>query len=188
VSDDLTVHVNRRQRHDVEVAGAPVEAEGSFEVVLKNHGAGSHVHLGLDGDLAAAATVEEPTPFLDADATRTVPVSVGPARPITGALTVATGYGQTTMDVPVSVVESTGPAVDARPASDDAATLGPLADLLAVVGGDAAADNVALVALAAVALFVALLAAALVDSAVVLGGVLFVVAAVVGALGLLARE
>ena len=187
--EDLTVHVNRRRRHDIQVAGGPFETVGSFEVVLQNHGEGAHVHVGLEGDLAAAATVETPSPFLEADATERVIVSVSPRateRPVTGAVTVSTGYGQSSVEVPVSTVPPERTPVDAEPApAESAPAFAAVADRLPAVGAALDPATLALAALAGGALLVALLAAWLVESAVVLAGVLVVVVAVASAAGLL---
>ncbi|HMB51196.1 MAG TPA: hypothetical protein VKM69_11110 [Natronoarchaeum rubrum] len=192
--EELTVHVNRTRRHAIAVADDPFETSGSFDVVLVNHGEGAHVHLGLDGDLAAAGEVETPAPFLDADATQRVAVRVRAQGPFGGALTLSTGYGKSSIEVPVRIDPDAGPDVDARP-DPPASTASlptfvrPVAERLRSVDGVDAADpgTLALVALAGGALLVAVLVASIVDSGVVLAGVLVVVAAVAGALGLLLK-
>jgi len=192
VTDEVTIHVNRTRRHAIAVADDPFEASGSFDVVLVNHGEGAHVHLGLDGDLAAAGEVEAAAPFLGADATERVAVRVKARGPVGGALTISTGYGKSSVDVPVRIDPDAGPDVDARPTSPDSpaslpAFVAPLAERLSAIDGVDATDpaTLGLIALAGVALLVAALVAALVDSGVVLVGVLVVVAAVAGALSLL---
>jgi len=192
VTDEVTVHVNRTRRHAIAVADDPFETSGSFDVVLVNHGEGAHVHLGLDGDLAAAGDVEASAPFLDADATERVAVRVNARGPFGGALTLSTGYGKSSIEVPVRIDPDAGPDVDATPERPaDSASLPslvePLVDRLSAIDGVDATDpaTLGLVALAGGALLVAGLVATLVDSGVVFAGVLVVVAAVAGALSLL---
>jgi len=191
VPEELTVHVNRTRRHAIAVADDPFETSGSFDVVLVNHGDGAHVHLGLDGDLAAAGEVETPAPFLDAEATQRVAVRVRAQGPFGGALTISTGYGKSSIEVPVRIDPDAGPDVDARP-DPPASTASlptfvrPVAERLRSVDGVDPA-TLALIALAGGALLVAVLVASIVDSGVVLAGVLVVVAAVAGALGLLLK-
>jgi len=192
VPDELTVHVNRTRRHAIAVPEDPFVTAGSFDVVLVNHGEGAHVHLGLEGDLAAAGEVEAPAPFLDADATERVAVRVNARGPFGGALTLSTGYGKSSIDVPVRIDPDAGPDVDATPESAGSAGslpsfVRPVTRRLRTVGGVDATDpaTLGLIALAGLALLLAGLVATLVDSGVVLAGVLVVVAAVAGALGLL---
>lgn len=192
VTDEVTVHVNRTRRHAIAVADDPFEAAGSFDVVLVNHGEGAHVHLGLEGDLAVAGEVEASAPFLDAEATERVAVRVNARGPVGGVLTLSTGYGKSSIEVPVRIDPDAGPDVDATPERSAASTSLPsfvnsLVDRLSAADGIDAADpaTLGLIALAGGALLVAGLVAALVDSGVVFAGVLVVVAAVAGALSLL---
>ncbi|SNZ05328.1 hypothetical protein SAMN06269185_0829 [Natronoarchaeum philippinense] len=189
--EELTVHVNRSRRHAIEVADGPFVTAGSFEVVLVNHGDGAHVHLSLDGDLAAAGSVASPAPFLDADATQRVAVDVAAAGPFGGALTLSAGYGQSSIEVPVRIDPDAGPTVDPSPdASKPSSGLLPaLADRLPALDGVDATDpgTIGLLALAGGALVLAVLVASMVDSAVVMLGVVVVVAAVGGALAFLLR-
>lgn len=192
MTDEVTVHVNRTRRHAIAVADDPFEATGSFDVVLVNHGEGAHVHLGLEGDLAVAGEVEASAPFLDAEATERVAVRVNARGPLGGALTLSTGYGKSSIEVPVRIDPDAGPDVDATPERSAASTslpsfVGSLVDRLSAVDGIDAADpaTLGLIALAGGALLIAALVATLVDSGVVFAGVLVVVAAVAGALSLL---
>ncbi|GAA0674691.1 hypothetical protein ACFQDG_10265 [Natronoarchaeum mannanilyticum] len=192
MTDEVTVHVNRTRRHAIAVADDPFVTAGSFDVVLVNHGEGAHVHLGLDGDLAAAGEVEASAPFLDADTTERVAVRVNARGPVGGALTLSAGYGKSSIEVPVRIDPDAGPDVDAAPERTAASTslpsfVEPLVDRLSTVDGVDATDpaTLGLIALAGGALLVAALVASLVDSGVVFAGVLVVVAAVAGALSLL---
>jgi len=194
VTDEVTIHVNRTRRHAIAVADDPFEASGSFDVVLVNHGEGAHVHLGLDGDLAAAGEVEASAPFLGADATERVAVRANARGPVGGVLTISAGYGKSSVEVPVRIDPDAGPDVDATPKRSSASAslpslVEPLADRLSAVDSVDAADpaTLALLALAGGALVVSVLVAALVDSGVVFAGVLVVVAAVAGAVGLLLK-
>jgi len=189
VTNEVTVHVNRTRRHAIAVADDPFVTAGSFDVVLVNHGEGAHVHLGLDGDLAAAGEVEASAPFLDADATERVAVRVNARGPVGGVLTLSAGYGKSSIEVPVRIDPDAGPDVDATPERAAASAslpsfVEPLVDRLpSVDAGDPA--TLGLIALAGGALLVAGLVASIVDSGVVFAGVLVVVAAVAGALSLL---
>jgi hypothetical protein len=147
----LPVELNRDRRHEVRVVGS-FETDGPFEVDLTNHGDGVHVHLNLGGDLARVARLDGSNPYVDAGSTTTVSVDVSPVdEPVTGELTVATGYGSEEVAVDVTVSPFEGPsevAVDedlatpsdgpSTPAidADDGGSLagGPSLSMLAVAG------------------------------------------------------
>lgn len=195
MSDDLWVHVNRERRHAVEpeVEGRRHVATGSFEIVLRNHGASGHVHVGLTGDLTAAASVETSNPLVDAESTVLVSVTVREVpRPIEGGITVTAGFGQSSVSIPVTVAnEDRGGGTVGTP-TVDAGRTGRFLPLVAAAEGILPAGlrepgSVVLASVTACALLVAALTALLVDSFVVLAGVLTVVMAVAFATGVLVR-
>lgn len=108
MADTLTVHLNEESLHSVSAESVSFETTGSFAVVLQNHGSPAHVHLKLDGELAAAASFDASNHFVDANAQRVVRVNVPDGvRPLSGDLTVFTGYGSESTRVPITVREPT---------------------------------------------------------------------------------
>lgn len=147
------------------------EGAGGFEVALTNHGDPTHVHLALDGDLAAAASLADTHPFLEREATETVRVDASGTTPASGRLRIATGHGATTREVEVELHEPQPVRVD---------------DSLASPGGtDRGADaGRSLAAPAGAALCV--LAVAATAGALAGGAALAVAATVVAAVGIVA--
>lgn len=156
--DALTVHLNRESPHSIDIAPAVFETDGSFDVVLTNHGAALHVHLHLDDDLSTQATLGAANHYVDAGAVRRIRVTVDePLDPVKGRLKLVTGYGSETEyarivlqdiepeDRHVRVDESLG-----QPASRD--TPEPLLD----------ATVLPTLAVGAVAVLIALIAAVLI--------------------------
>jgi len=190
VPERLPVHVNRKQTHSLEVP-ASFEATDSFVIEVRNHGGAGRVHVHLDGDLATVASVDDNNYYVEANATREIPVSVHDHRDAFGKIKVVVGYGATTRWVDVQLSEpdpggvevgeeltvsgggtdADGVDVDANAAADGEPSGGFLADrpVLPVVG------------LGVVAVVVAVGAAALVGSTAVTIGAGVVVLAVVAA-------
>jgi hypothetical protein len=126
VSPPLPVELNRDRRHEIRVAGA-YATDGPFEVDLRNHGDGVHVHVNVRGDLAEVARVTETNPYVDADGATSVRVDVDPVdEAVTGTLTLVTGYGgeETTVEVTVSPFEGG----DGVPVAEDLSTPAPAAE------------------------------------------------------------
>jgi hypothetical protein len=191
VPERLPVHVNRKQTHSLEVP-ASFEATDSFVIEVRNHGGAGRVHVHLDGDLATVATVDDNNYYVEADATREIPVSVHDHRDAFGKIKVVVGYGATTRWVDIQLTEpdrggpvevgdeltvsgsggDDGDGVDID-TSDDTEPSGGLADqpVLPVVG------------LGALAVVIAVGAAALVGSTVVTIGAALVVLVVVASVG-----
>lgn len=91
--ETLAVYLGRDEPRSLE-APASFETSGSFEVKLANHGQATHVHLRLEGDLAAAGRIEGDNPYVPGGETERVHVLIEPTEEtIRGALVVATGYG-----------------------------------------------------------------------------------------------
>jgi hypothetical protein len=138
VPETLEVDLNRGTVHAVEAPPA-FEATGSFAVALRNHGEPTHVHLTLDGDLAAHAAVESTNCFVGGDS-QFVDVAVGDAEPpVSGRLEVVTGYGAERTSVEVTVVDpgpetanvavGTGSGAPRRTPTAASTDRGPLPDL-----------------------------------------------------------
>jgi hypothetical protein len=196
VSGPLTVDLNRRSLHDLDVSPA-FETDGSFTVRLQNHGEGVHVHLQLDESLSRVARLADNNYYVEADGTETVTVSVDvPAQPVRGLLRVQSGYGAETADVEVSVTppEGTGPPVEVdeslgRPpgAADEDPDRPPLADRVRAVVPSPDAGTLGLLGLVVGAVALALYVGATVDSVAVLVGVGVVICGAVAALVLALR-
>ncbi|MGB9985784.1 DUF7524 family protein [Salarchaeum japonicum] len=102
MADTLTVHVNADGPHSVSADTDGFATTGSFALVLENAGAPAHVHVKLDDDLRRAAAVDDTNHYVDRNATTVVDVIVrGGPRPLSGTLSVFTGYGSESVDVPV---------------------------------------------------------------------------------------
>jgi hypothetical protein len=106
VTDALPVHVNRQELHGLEVPTA-FEADGSFDVRVVNHGEALHVHLHIDDDLSAAATLAASNHYVGGESERRVRIDVDEEAsfPVRGSLKVVTGYGAQTRYVDVEIHE-----------------------------------------------------------------------------------
>lgn len=172
----LTVHLNRQGPRDLD-APATFETRRPFDVVLKNHGDGSHVHLELDDALASVARLSTDTVFVDGDVSERVRVDTRPVEdPIEGTLRVAVGYGaeERAIDVTLAQYRENPDQVDV---DEDLSTptRDPEAD-----GGGLDLERVGLVVLAALALLVALWTATIAESPAVTAGAAVVAVAVAG--------
>jgi hypothetical protein len=104
VPDTLPVHLNRDTLHSLEVP-AGIETDGSFDVVLENHGEAIHVHLHLDDALSEVARLDANNHYVKANGERAVRVHVDEPRELHGKVKVVTSYGATTRYVDVDLVE-----------------------------------------------------------------------------------
>ncbi|MFB6281621.1 MAG: hypothetical protein ABEH40_06350 [Haloferacaceae archaeon] len=143
----LPVELNAERIHEIRVIDE-FATDGPFVVDLVNEGQPVHVHVSLDDDLGRVASLDGGNHYVEEGATAAVPVSVDPVdEPVTGRLTVATGYGAETAEVAVTVQpwedRSTGVEVgddlstprdpgEAPPATAEPG--GPSLPLLALVG------------------------------------------------------
>ncbi|SIQ98298.1 hypothetical protein SAMN05421858_1022 [Haladaptatus litoreus] len=103
MSETLPIHVNRDGLHHIDVAQS-FEADDSFTIALKNHGAPIHAHLHLDDNLSEVASLSATNHYVKADDTRHVTVTVRDA-PASGKLKIVTGYGAETAYVDVEIHE-----------------------------------------------------------------------------------
>lgn len=105
MTDTLAVELNRERPYAIEPSTDTLETAGSFTVAFKNEGAGRHVHLQLDGDLAMVGTVDEGTHFVTSGSIWSTTVTVRSSQhPIGGRLTITMGYGSETCAVPIRIV------------------------------------------------------------------------------------
>lgn len=192
VGATLTVHVGREQLHELDPETRSFETDGPFEVELRNHRRSVHVHLSLDGDLSAVATLPDNNHFVESEGTVAVPVDVSPADyPVTGRMKVVSGYGAESAYVEVTVKppDTTKPPVEVdetlsrpKPAQEPSNSGGRS-------GGAAIEDlfsgSLPVWALAGVAVLIAVATAATVQNVAVLLGVAAVVAGVIVAFALL---
>ena len=104
--ETLVVDLNRDGPHAIEVGPTAFHADGSFEIVLENHGTALHVYLHLDDDLAEVVTLGAVNHFVDDGSIRRVVAEVDQSKaPVRGRLKVVTGYGTETAFVPVAIDE-----------------------------------------------------------------------------------
>lgn len=100
----LSVDLNRERIYDIALQPS-FQTDGPFEVQLDNHGQAVHIHLSLDDSLSEIATLEETNQYVDTDSQQLVRVqTTAVSAPVTGRLTIVTGYGaeSTTTSVTVS--------------------------------------------------------------------------------------
>jgi hypothetical protein len=158
----LSVHLNRNRIREID-APASFAADGPFDVALRNHGEGSHVHLQFDESLSGVARLREDSPYVDADSTVHVGVDTRAVdAPVTGELTVAMGYGTETETVELRIEPSRaeGYGIDVDEGLAQSGTDRTLREALD-------AETAGLLALAGAALFAAVGVSVLVESAVV---------------------
>ena len=123
MTETLAVELNRDKPYAIEPAVQQLETTGSFVIAVKNEGAGRHVHLQLSNELAAAASVDEGTHFVDSGSIWSTTVDVHSShRPIEGTLTLSMGYGQETADVAVRITEPTDAPVEPKPSPQEQPT------------------------------------------------------------------
>lgn len=179
---DLVVHLNRDGPHSIAVEPRRFEADGPFDVVLRNHGAALHVHLHLDDDLSGQATLGTTNHYVDEDSVRRVRVTVDePLDPVEGRLKLVTGYGAETAYVTVTLDEA---ATEERQVRVDESLgqprhPGPESGPLAGLG------DLPVLGLGAVAVLVAIVAAVIIDGVTAVVGLLVVIAGLAVAVALL---
>lgn len=93
------------------------DTEGSFQIILDNHGQPAHVHLHFDDDLATIASLEEPNWYVPSGGIEPVEVSIPEGVTGVGTLEVSTGYGaeSSLIDVRVESTSEREAAVDTSP-------------------------------------------------------------------------
>ena len=106
--DTLPVHLNRESLHSLDVPAA-IETDGSFDVLLVNHGEAVHVHLHLDDALSRLASLDANNHYVRAESERPIAVTVHGEGEVRGKLKVVTSYGAETRYVDVDVVEPDEP-------------------------------------------------------------------------------
>ncbi|WP_144901295.1 DUF7524 family protein [Halobellus captivus] len=105
--ESLQVSLNDGSVHAVD-APRRFTAEGPFHVEFRNAGGAVHVHLHLDDDLSRVSRIDEVNHYVEADATKRVPIGVLPnRRPVTGRLKVVSGYGAEVAYVDLTIVPNT---------------------------------------------------------------------------------
>ncbi|MFC6717417.1 hypothetical protein ACFQGT_04985 [Natrialbaceae archaeon GCM10025810] len=188
---EVTVHVNRGRGESLEADRHSVEADDSFDVVLRGHGGPAHVHCRLEGDLADVASLERSNYYVEDDGETTVRVAVAADAfddPVTGSLEVSTGYGaiSTTIDVTVRP----GPAeidVDESLAQPTASATSDDGGLLERATSEVEAGTLGVVALGALAIAIAAATAATIGGTAAIVGFLVVTVGIVAAAVLLVR-
>ncbi|GAA0302290.1 DUF7524 family protein [Halarchaeum salinum] len=107
----LTVDLNDDHAHALDASPVPFETDGSFDVEIVNHGAGSHVHVHTDEALSRVASPESGNYYVPPESRERISVAVGEPgpRPVEGSLQIAAGYGAERLDIPVRIVERETP-------------------------------------------------------------------------------
>ena len=158
----LEVHLNRGQPRGID-APASFVADGPFDVALVNHGAGSHVHLALDESLAGVVRLREEDEYVDRESTARIGVDAADIdQPVTGQLTITTGYGTESrrVDLRIEPSRAEGYGIDIDEELGQPRTEESIREALD-------AESIGLLALAGVALLAAVAVGLLVESAVV---------------------
>lgn len=106
--DTLQVELNREKPHSIAIDTNVFQTDGSFDVLITNHGSAVHVHLQLMEELAEYTTIPTSNYYIEADEEQRARVTVrdGP-RPLSGRLKIVTGYGSNTEHVTVELREQT---------------------------------------------------------------------------------
>ncbi|MFD1641137.1 DUF7524 family protein [Halohasta litorea] len=188
----LSVDLNRDGLHQI-AAPAEFETDGPFEIRLRNHGEAIHVHLNLDEELAAVASLGESNHYVAPYSRRSIEIETrGIDTPVTGRLKTVTSYGAesayttVTVSPPGTVTERV--TVDeelAKPQRSEPEPSTPRERLAAAVGGGVSPRVAAVGTLAVCA---GLAVAALAENSAVFLGSLTVIAAVVAALAITRRS
>ena len=178
--DTLPVHLNRESLHSLEVPTG-IETDGSFEVLLVNHGEAVHVHVHLDDALSRLASIDANNHYVRAESERPVNVTVRGEGEGRGKIKVVTGYGATTRYVDVDLVEPTEPD---QPVEVDESLAKPQPAETETSERTSLVERVdsPVLALAGLALLLAVAVALLVSSPVVQVGAVVVVFAVLAGL------
>ncbi|MFB6268157.1 MAG: hypothetical protein ABEI31_10890 [Halodesulfurarchaeum sp.] len=111
----LYVHLNREGMRTLEPETTEFSTDGSFQIILENHGQPAHVHLHFDDDLAAVASLEDPNWYVPAGEIEPVEVSVEDGSVGGGELDISTGYGAEGETISIEVdapEEANGVSVD----------------------------------------------------------------------------
>jgi len=89
----LSVDLNRDGLHQI-AAPADFETDGPFEIRLRNHGEAIHVHLNLDEDLTAVASLVESNHYVAPYSRQSIEIDTKRIdTAVTGRLKVVTSYG-----------------------------------------------------------------------------------------------
>lgn len=89
----LSVDLNRDGLHRI-AAPAAFETDGPFEIRLRNHGEAIHVHLNLDEELSAAASLGETNHYVAPYSRHTIEIDTERIdTAVTGRLKIVTSYG-----------------------------------------------------------------------------------------------
>lgn len=99
----LYVNLNRDGMKTLETDTDAFTTDGSFKIILENHGQPAHVHLHFDDQLASIATVEDPNWYVPAGDIQPVEVEVAEGRSGRGQIEISTGYGAERAQVDVQV-------------------------------------------------------------------------------------
>jgi hypothetical protein len=185
VTEELPVHVSRKEIHGIDVPGS-FSVDGSFDAVFINHGRSVHVHLHLDDALSAVASIDAGNHYVEGESQRAVRVTVDedriPEDGVAGKIKVVAAYGAKTrwVDVTVSPPSDDEEAIEVdeslgepQPREDDRTQTPEFSPEIAVA------------ILAVVALLIAFFAVIFIRDAFVVVGALAVVVGVVGAVYLL---
>ena len=99
----LYVHLNRDGMKTLETDTTEFTTDGTFSIILENHGQPAHVHLHVDDNLANVATLEEPNWYVSAGDIEQVEVTVADGVLGGGVLEISTGYGAESAQIEVDV-------------------------------------------------------------------------------------
>ena len=176
VSDSLSITIEGPQLRE---ASDRLETTGGFVVAVENVGRATHVHFALEGDLAEETAITEPNRFVDSGERLEVPIRIdAAARPLDGAVIVATGYGAEEVRIPIVIEDDpTTPTPTPAPERHEQPG-GRLERLRSAVPAALSNDTLAFAAVAIGAIALAALAVLVTNSPVVLVGALLVIGAV----------
>ncbi len=189
MSDEFPVHISRDELHTIEIP-SQFETDGSFDVVLVNHGTSLHVHLHLDDTLSTAAQLDANNHYVEGDSKRAVRIAVDtdriPEDGLHGRLKVVSAYGSQTRWVNIELTQPKHATGDVR--VDESLSKPPERETTPSQSQTLENPVFPVLALGGVALVVALLAAVLVQDVLVTAGAAAVVGGVLVALYLLVQN
>jgi hypothetical protein len=189
VPDEFPVHISRSGLHAIEIPDS-FDTDGSFDVVLVNHGTSLHVHLHLDDTLSKVASLEANNHYVEGDDERAVRISVDtdriPDDGVFGRLKVVSAYGSETRWVDIELTQPHPEGETVR--VDESLSKPPEPPSNERRATELGGPELPVLALGGLALVVAILSAALLQDTLVTVGAGAVVGGVFVALYVLYRD
>ncbi|MFB6254206.1 MAG: hypothetical protein ABEI06_06335 [Halobacteriaceae archaeon] len=174
MAETLPVHLNRETIHSIETEGF-FETEGTFTLLLNNHGSSSHVHLHLDDSLSEVATLNASNHYVEEGSTRPVTVDVNDdVEEASGVLEIVTGYGAEKYRVTVEI----GPPEEQREVEVDESLSEPSPSNDRSVLNQLPDGSLLVIGLALIAVFLLVVVVSMSDLAALIVGIIVILAGI----------